>query len=110
MSALSQFFGSGTSFQDGLFKEVIYETSGVFQVPITGKYLITAIGGGGSGGGGGISFTGNTGAATVNNNACAGGGGGGAGGMTQSLVTLEAGTLLNITVGAGGQAPFLASA
>lgn len=105
MSALSQFFGSGTSFQDGVYCEEVYDSSNTFVVPQTGKYLITAVGAGGSGGAGAFTIQGAYGAtAPTTQNSCGGASGGGAGGFSQSLLTLEAGTVLNLTVGAGGSA------
>lgn len=105
MSALSQFFGSGTSFQDGVYCEEVYDSSNTFVVPQTGKYLITAVGAGGSGGAGAFTIQGAYSlTAPTTQNSCGGASGGGAGGFSQSLLTLEAGTVLNLTVGAGGSA------
>ena len=105
MSALSQFFGSGTSFQDGIYQQEVYDSSNTFVVPQTGKYLITAVGAGGSGGAGAFTMQGAYSLTPPNtSNSCGGASGGGAGGFSQSLLTLEAGTVLNITVGAGGSA------
>lgn len=86
MSSASQFFGGGgqiTRF------ERVFLTSGTFNAPIAGKYLVTAIGGGGAGGGRGTT------AAQV-------GGGGAAGGFSQRLVTLAANDAITYTVGAFG--------
>jgi hypothetical protein len=79
MSTMSQFFGAG-----GVPIQYSTNTSGSFTTPVSGKYLITAIGGGGGG--------------STNNN----GRGGGGGGLAQSLVSLSSGVVLTLTVGAGG--------
>lgn len=78
MSTMSQFFAAG-----GVPIQYNTNTSGSFTTPVSGKYLITAIGGGGGGGGTGAR-------------------GGGAGGLAQSLVSLSSGVVLTLTVGAGG--------
>jgi hypothetical protein len=75
---MSQFFGGG-----GVPIQYSTNTSGSFTTPVSGKYLITAIGGGGGGG-------------------AVGERGGGAGGLAQSLVSLSSGVVLTLTVGAGG--------
>jgi hypothetical protein len=76
---MSQFFAAG-----GVPIQYSTNTSGSFTTPVSGKYLITAIGGGGGGGGGGAYR------------------GGGGGGLAQSLVSLSYGVVLTLTVGAGG--------
>ena len=75
---LSDLFGGGGGFPE----QRAFTTSGSFTAPRTGKYLLTAIGGG---------------AAGLNN-----GRGGGAGGFAQKLVSLAAGDLISLTIGAGG--------
>jgi hypothetical protein len=75
---MSQFFAAG-----GVPIQYSTNTSGSFTTPVSGKYLITAIGGGGGGGGTGAR-------------------GGGGGGLAQSLVSLSSGVVLTLTVGAGG--------
>lgn len=82
MSTMSQFFAAG-----GVPIQYSTNTSGSFTTPVSGKYLITAIGGGGGGGGTGAR-------------------GGGAGGLAQSLVSLSSGVVLTLTVGAGGAGGF----
>jgi hypothetical protein len=76
---MSQFFAAG-----GVPIQYNTNTSGSFTTPISGKYLITAIGGGGGG--------------WLGENARGGGGGG----LAQSLVSLSSGVVLTLTVGAGG--------
>lgn len=87
MSSISQFLASGGN---PLYFEKVFLTSTTWTVPVTGKYLVTAIGGGGSG------------AAGVQTTFFIGSGA--AGGLAQALVPLAAGTVLTITCGAGGAA------
>ena len=73
-------FGGGA----GIPNQLLFFNSGTWSAPVGGKFLITAIGGGG-GGGSGIAAR-----------------GGGAGGLSQSFVSLEAGTQITFSIGAGG--------
>lgn len=82
MSNLSQFFSGGGG--SGFYNQRVYQASTTFTVPQDGDYLITAIGGGGG--------------SENDPNA----NGSGAGGLAQSLVSLTAGTVLTLTIGAGG--------
>lgn len=89
MSTLSQFFAGGTSFAN----EMVFISSRTFVTPVKGTYLLTAIGGGGSGGAANASGL---------SSGYIAGAGGGAGGFCQSLVKLNAGVTLTLTVGSGG--------
>lgn len=80
MSVLSQFSSSSSA-----YVERVFVTSQTFVTPISGRYLVTAIGPGGSG-----SATGQYSSA------------GGAGGLAQSLWKLPAGFSLVLTMGAPG--------
>jgi hypothetical protein len=62
----------------------LFEASTTWAAPMSGTYLIKALGGGGGGGGGSI------------------GAGGGAGGDCWTTANLNVGDVLNITIGAGG--------
>lgn len=85
MNSVSQLFGAYAKHNVRIFP-----ASSTFVCTKTGKYLITAIGpGGGAAASGGI----------VGPRSATGGA---AGGIARSLVTLEAGTELTITIGAGG--------
>lgn len=79
MSNFSDFFGGGSG---GIPQQRSFITSGTFTAPVTGKYLLTAIGGGAAG--------------------TSEGRGGGAGGFAQKPVTLAAGDVITFSVGAGG--------
>ena len=81
MSNLSQFFGGG----GGFYQQIPILSSMSWTAPVSGDYLITAIGGGGAGGSGGSAAK-----------------SAGAGGLAQSLVKLTAGDSLTIVCGAGG--------
>lgn len=74
----------------------MFMASNTWTVPLTGMYTVFALGGGGGGSGGGSALS--TGGVTTQ----VGGGGGGQGQMVQSMQQLTAGTVLTITVGAGG--------
>lgn len=91
MSTLTQFFGGGGP---SFVNEMVFISSRTFVTPVKGTYLLTAIGGGGSGGGGNVSSTSGTNYYS--------GAGGGAGAFCQSIVKLNAGVTLTITVGSGG--------
>lgn len=73
----------------GTYHSLAIRTSTSFTIRKAGKYLVTAIGGGGSG-------------AAAPGSPSTYGPGGGAGGLAQSIVLLQAGTVLSIAVGAGG--------
>ena len=83
-SDFSQFAGGGSALQPAIF----FPTSTTYTIPVTGTYRVSVEGGGGSG-------------AACLNSPCAssGGGGGGFAEVDQSFIS---GTVLTITVGAGG--------
>lgn len=75
----------------------IFTANGNYTVPANATVLdITAVGGGGGGGGGGSALTAG-GVATQT-----GGGGGGAGPSIRQIVSVVAGNILAVTIGAGG--------
>ena len=82
MSNLSQFF-SGSS---GILQQVPIVANATFICPVSGDYLVTAIGGGGGSSGG------------------TNGRGGAAGGFAQKKVTLNAGDTITCVIGASGTA------
>lgn len=79
-------------------KPAVFTSSGSYVVPATGLYRVTAVGAGGGGAGAGSALTSGGTATQV------GGGGGGAGVTSEQVVTLTAGTVLTVTIGARGAA------
>lgn len=80
----------------------VYRSSTTYNVPYTGTYDVIAIGGGGSGGTGSMYFdSSNPPNFVVHVNSS---GGGGSGGISRWQGTINAGTTLTCTVGAGGAA------
>lgn len=104
---------------------IVLTVSGTWTAPVDGWYRITCVGGGGAGGGGGFNGHGGIGGLQGGTTSfgsyfsaaggsggggggghistqVAGGGGGGAGKVTSNFKYLNANTVVNVTIGAGG--------